>query len=108
MTLLAGEEDPAKASALIAAIFAALWQDDASPEDAALMASLADGAGFDGAALVEAAGADRARAWLRSETDAALAAGVFGAPGLVVQGAGGAQLFWGNDRLELALEAARR
>jgi 2-hydroxychromene-2-carboxylate isomerase len=108
MTLLALEQAPERAPAFIAAVFAALWQDDASAEDVALLTRLADDAGLEGAALAEAARADRAKDLLRSETSAAVAAGVFGAPGIVVHGGTGPQLFWGNDRLELALDAALR
>jgi 2-hydroxychromene-2-carboxylate isomerase len=108
MTLLALEDAPDRAAAFVASVFTALWQDDASPEDADLMASLAEAAGFDGQALVVEASSERAKALLRTETSAAVAAGVFGAPGIVVHGASGPALFWGNDRLELALEAALR
>lgn len=41
---------------------------------------------------------------LRRQTDAALARGIFGAPTFFV----GREMFWGNDRLEEALEWARR
>ena len=40
---------------------------------------------------------------LRANTDEARALGIFGAPSFVA----GADLFWGNDRLEQALAAAR-
>lgn len=40
---------------------------------------------------------------LRAQTEAAKAAGVFGAPSFVTSDG---ELFWGNDRLELALEHA--
>jgi len=108
MTLLALEEAPDRAQELVASVFRALWQEDASPEDTDLMASLAEAAGFDGRRLVAEASSDRVKALLRSETSAAVAAGVFGAPGIVVHGASGPALFWGNDRLELAHEEAIR
>jgi 2-hydroxychromene-2-carboxylate isomerase len=108
MTLLALEQQPERAAVFIAAVFAALWQDDASPEDGSLLMRLADEAGLDGAGLVEDAVGKHAKDVLRSGTSAAVAAGVFGAPGIVVHSATGPQLFWGNDRLGLALDAARR
>ena len=108
MTLLALEQAPDQSVAFITSVFKALWQEDTSPEDADLMAGLAEAAGFDGQALVAEATSPRAKALLRTETSAAVAAGVFGAPGIVVHGAGGPALFWGNDRLELALGAALR
>ena len=46
---------------------------------------------------------DRVKAALRSNTDAALQAGVFGVPTLAV----GDALFWGNDAHAFALEAMR-
>lgn len=108
MTLLALEAAPDRAAAFVASVFGALWQEDGNPEDVDLMATLAEAAGFDGQALVVEASSARAKALLRTETSEAVAAGVFGAPGIVVHGTSGPALFWGNDRLELALEAARR
>ncbi len=49
----------------------------------------------------EALGSDKVKQTLRANTDAALAAGVFGVPTLAV----GDALFWGNDVHEFALEA---
>ncbi|OZA84744.1 MAG: disulfide bond formation protein DsbA, partial [Azorhizobium sp. 39-67-5] len=40
---------------------------------------------------------------LRAQTDAARAAGVFGAPTFICADG---ELFWGHDRLEMALEHA--
>ncbi|MDA0276487.1 MAG: DsbA family protein, partial [Proteobacteria bacterium] len=48
--------------------------------------------------------APEAKAKLRLQTERAQALGIFGAPSFVV----GDELFWGNDRLEAALEWARR
>lgn len=108
-TLVALEQDEERAAHLIGGIFKALWQEDADPDDGELLAGLADAAGFDGAALVAASASDHGKGLLRSATSEAVEAGVFGAPGLVVHPSGGApQLFWGNDRLELALSFARR
>ena len=58
-------------------------------------------AGLDGPSLVQRAQDDAVKQALRTETDAALAAGVFGAPAFVV----GGELFWGQDRLDF-VEAA--
>jgi len=59
-------------------------------------------AGLD-AALVEKAQTDAVKQKLRASTEEAQAAGVFGAPSFV---AGDGEIFWGNDRLEHALEWA--
>jgi 2-hydroxychromene-2-carboxylate isomerase len=55
--------------------------------------------GLDAGELEEALAEQEVKDALRSNTDAALAAGVFGIPTLVV---GGSELFWGDDRLEEA------
>ena len=52
--------------------------------------------------VLAAARAPEARAALRAETEAAMAAGIFGAPSFLVDG----ELFWGDDRLEDALDWA--
>jgi 2-hydroxychromene-2-carboxylate isomerase len=41
---------------------------------------------------------------LKDQTDLAQESGIFGAPSFMV----GEELFWGNDRMEQALELARR
>jgi 2-hydroxychromene-2-carboxylate isomerase len=59
-------------------------------------------AGLD-AALVEKAQTDEIKQALRASTEQAQAAGVFGAPTFVTEDG---EIFWGNDRLEHALEWA--
>lgn len=54
--------------------------------------------------VIEAAERQENKDRLRAQTEAARAAGVFGAPTFV---AADGELFWGNDRLELALDHAR-
>lgn len=54
-------------------------------------------------ALVEKAQDDNAKAALRAETEAAQAIGIFGAPTFTTADD---ELFWGNDRLDEALEWA--
>lgn len=61
-------------------------------------------AGLD-AALVERAQDDAVKTALRAATEEAQAAGVFGAPSFVAEDG---ELFWGNDRLEAALDWAAR
>jgi len=50
--------------------------------------------------LLAAAGSDAVKRALRAQTEAAVAAGIFGAPAFI---ASDGELFWGNDRLEQAL-----
>jgi 2-hydroxychromene-2-carboxylate isomerase len=58
------------------------------------------GAPEPGARLAEAGG-EAAKARLRALTDEAIAKEIFGAPSFVAEG----ELYWGNDRLEAALDA---
>lgn len=60
-------------------------------------------AGIDEQALTEALQDQRIKDALRADTDAVVAAGVFGVPTVSV----GEQLFWGDDRLEDAARAYR-
>lgn len=77
----------------------AVWADDADvTSDAALAALIGD----DHAEIRARAASDEIKAQLRTATDSALAAGVFGVPTFVVDGR---QLIWGQDRLELVEEA---
>jgi 2-hydroxychromene-2-carboxylate isomerase len=55
-------------------------------------------------ALLKAVQTDLVKSALREATDEAAAVGVEGVPAVVVDG----QVFWGDDRLEEAVEAARR
>jgi 2-hydroxychromene-2-carboxylate isomerase len=55
-------------------------------------------------ALLKAVGTDVVKTALREATDRAAALGVEGVPSVVFEG----EVFWGDDRLEEAVEAARR
>ncbi|WP_244314863.1 DsbA family protein [Paraburkholderia unamae] len=52
--------------------------------------------------IIEAAGSDANRLRVRERTQAARELGIFGAPTFFV----GEEMFWGNDRLEDAIDAA--
>lgn len=58
---------------------------------------------LDAAALIAQSNAPENKERLKAQTDAAIAKGIFGAPSFLV----GDELFWGNDRLEAALQWAR-
>lgn len=60
--------------------------------------------GKDAGDIVTRANSDEIAAKFAAETDAARALGIFGAPTFVV----GEEIFWGDDRLEEALEWASR
>ncbi len=52
--------------------------------------------------VMHAAVSDDAKLELRAQTEAAVERGIFGAPTFIVH----EEMFWGNDRLEVALEWA--
>lgn len=60
--------------------------------------------GRDSAAALARAQSDEIKGKLRAETEEAQRLGIFGAPSFIAAG----ELFWGNDRLEQALDFARR
>ena len=92
-----GEEARGK---LVDALFAAAWGGDdrhgRDLSDPAVVASIATSVGLDGADLVRQAGLPHNKGRLRADTDAAIAAGVFGVPSMLA----GGELFWGTDSLE--------
>ncbi len=76
-----------------------------SDEDVVVVDCLNE-SGQDGTFLVARASTDqRVKDMLRSATDEAQSMGIFGAPSFVTEDN---ELFWGNDRLEQALDWARR
>lgn len=79
------------------------WFDEGAPggENPNLSASIEE-AGQDPARVLAQAETPRIMAALAAETDTAMAAGIFGSPSFVVAG----ELFWGDDRLEDALDWA--
>lgn len=81
------------------------WFEHGEPagEDPNLSASLNE-IGQDPAAVIARAQADKAVQALADATETAMALGVFGAPSFVV----GSEVFWGDDRLEDALDWALR
>lgn len=80
------------------ALFRATWVDNRNLSDPAVVAEVL---GPD-AHLVEAAADPTVKKQLIDTTSEAIEAGVFGAPSFVSGGA----LYWGNDRLDMAVEAA--
>ncbi len=78
---------------LIDRLYRATWAGGPGVEDEQVVAQLAGEAGLDGAAAVAQARSDEAKARLREQTEAALAAGAFGVPTMLV----GSELFWGYD-----------
>jgi len=88
------------------AVFRACWADGkdiASPE---VLAAIASSVGLDGPAAVAAAPEHKAA--LMAQTQEAVDRGSFGAPTFFVPTDGGEEMFVGNDRLEMAVEALAR
>ena len=81
------------------AVFRANFAEDREIGNATEIRSILDSLGQSGARLVEQAQAPENKVRLREQTRRAKELGIFGAPSFVV----GAELFWGNDRLEDAL-----
>jgi 2-hydroxychromene-2-carboxylate isomerase len=93
--------------AFIAAIYDVVWVQDLDPSDPDVLRRVCEGLGLDGADLLRRASTPEGKLALRTETETAVAEGVFGAPTWAVRVPGRpAGLFWGNDRLGLAQRAA--
>jgi 2-hydroxychromene-2-carboxylate isomerase len=69
----------------------------------AVIRDILDRLSLPGEALIGAAQADANKSELRKNTDLALRRGIFGAPTFFV----GDQMYWGNDRLDDAVDQAR-
>ncbi|MFD0985832.1 2-hydroxychromene-2-carboxylate isomerase [Methyloligella solikamskensis] len=67
-----------------------------------VLAEILQGLGLDAEAVLAKAETDLNKAHLRADTDEAMRLDIFGAPSFTV----GDELFWGNDRLEDAIEWA--
>ena len=80
-------------------VFQANFAEDREIGDPAEIRSILDSLGQSGAQLIEQAQKPENKLRLREQTRRAKELGIFGAPSFVV----GAELFWGNDRLEDAL-----
>jgi 2-hydroxychromene-2-carboxylate isomerase len=106
VTIAAGAHQPGGPRRLIHALFRAYWGEDRDISDPAEIARICVEQGLDGEALVAAANEQTAKDILFASTSAAVEAGVFGAPSFVVRTPTGPELFWGADRLELAMRAS--
>ena len=86
-------------------VFSAEFADGRDISDPKVMAGLLAEMGLPAEDLLAGAKSDEVKAKLRAETEAAQAAGVFGAPAFV---AADGETFWGDDRFEQALDWARQ
>lgn len=106
VTLAAQAHRSRESRRLVHALFRAYWAEDRDIADPGEVARICDAQGFDGEALVRAAGEQPAKDALFASTKGAIEAGVFGAPSFVVHTPAGSELFWGADRIEYAARAA--
>jgi 2-hydroxychromene-2-carboxylate isomerase len=84
----------------VRAVYRANFAQDREISDRGVIAELLDATGEPAAALIERAETDEAKGRLRARTEEAQRLGIFGAPSFIVAG----ELFWGNDRLDDALD----
>ncbi|MGB9369565.1 MAG: 2-hydroxychromene-2-carboxylate isomerase [Xanthobacteraceae bacterium] len=82
------------------AVYHAEFCDGRQIDDRAAIAEIVRDLGRDGAAALARAQSEEIKAMLRASTEEAQRLGIFGAPSFIVSG----ELFWGNDRLEQALD----
>jgi 2-hydroxychromene-2-carboxylate isomerase len=88
----------------VRAVYRANFGEDRDIGQPEVLAEVLRALGVDPAPMIAAAGSTEVKARLRANTEAAQAAGFFGAPSLLV----GDELFFGQDRLEDAIAWARR
>lgn len=96
-------QDPGQRSLVVARLFDATWASGLDVSDPEVIRAVLSEAGLDGTALLRLADSEDAKRRLRDNTEAAIAAGVFGVPTILVDD----QLFWGYDDiryLELYLQ----
>jgi 2-hydroxychromene-2-carboxylate isomerase len=86
------------------AIYRAEFADGRNIGEPSIVAEIISGLGRDSGAAFSRAPSDEIKGKLRAETQEAQRLGIFGAPSFIAAG----ELFWGNDRLEQALDHARR
>jgi 2-hydroxychromene-2-carboxylate isomerase len=86
------------------AVYLAEFRDGSDISSQAVLEDILRGLKLDPAPLFARIAAPEIKERLKDQTDLAQESGIFGAPSFMV----GEELFWGNDRLEQALELARR
>jgi len=86
------------------AIFHAMWGEPRNLGDPHVLAEVLRQAGFDADAFQSLVNDPAVKEQLKSNTEEAVARGVFGAPTFFV----GEEMYWGQDRLEFVAEALAR
>jgi 2-hydroxychromene-2-carboxylate isomerase len=104
MRVAVAHQDATWVPAFCKRIFSLNFAEDADINDNTLCARVLDSLGQPGARLVDEAQSESNKAKLRSQSEEAQRRNIFGAPMLFA----GPEMFWGNDRLEDAVEFAAR
>jgi 2-hydroxychromene-2-carboxylate isomerase len=94
--VIAAQQGGDDGAALTSAFMRAVWAEERDIADIASLDAIAAAEGHDGPALRAAAETDAVSAQYRANTNAAIAANVFGVPAWVIDG----EMFWGQDRLD--------
>jgi len=81
-------------------VYRANFSEDLDIAESGVLLGCLSGLVGDPAAVLSSSRNPEAKAWVRHNTERAIALGIFGAPTFVA----GEELFWGNDRLEAAME----
>jgi 2-hydroxychromene-2-carboxylate isomerase len=89
-------QDPRRAKDLAKALYRAAFAQGRNIAGAEVVAEVAGEVGIDPAALQTGIAAPAIKERLKTETEHAIAKGVFGSPFILVDG----EPFWGNDRLD--------
>jgi 2-hydroxychromene-2-carboxylate isomerase len=102
VTLLA--EDDGWASAFTRAVYRASFAENRDIAAEPVVAAILGALGHDAASMIARATTPDNKARLVAQGETAVARGIFGAPSFVTRDG---ELFWGNDRLEHAIDWAR-
>ncbi|MBX3508627.1 MAG: 2-hydroxychromene-2-carboxylate isomerase [Parvibaculum sp.] len=84
-------------------VYLANFSEQKDISDEGVLADILSSLSLDAAALIAQSNAPENKERLKAQTEEAVARGIFGAPSFLA----GDELFWGNDRLEAALQWAR-
>jgi 2-hydroxychromene-2-carboxylate isomerase len=102
VALIAGEEG--WCAEFTRAVYRANFAEDREIADPAVIGAILQSLGREPAPVLDRAGSTAIKERLRAQTEDAMARGIFGAPSFTI----GDELFWGNDRLEEAIEWAKK
>jgi 2-hydroxychromene-2-carboxylate isomerase len=93
--------EPQRLAAFVEAVYRAIWVQERNMNDPVVVSRVLQDAGFDPEAMLALAGDAAVKEQLKTQTQEAVARGVFGAPTFFV----GDEMYWGQDRLDFVKEA---